>query len=110
MNFHAGPLFRPLSSDHLQGLFKCFSWGLGYVIPLVGIIGLFFVKFKWNKKLFLLAPVVIFQVFYTLFFNPLLGIEKDKDLYFMPYITIAFSVGIILDNIQWEKLKKKIRK
>lgn len=107
MQFHQGTIFMRFSFNHLTRLVKNISWGVGYTIPIIGLIGVFFVKFKFNKKILFLAPVVIWQILYSLFFNPLLGVEKDRDLYFMGYITLSFLIGLVIDNINWSRFKKK---
>ncbi len=113
MNFIDGTIFKGLTYTHFVAVLKHFLQNVGivgYGTLIIGLIVLFFARFKSKKKLLVLAPVVLWQLYYSFFMNPLKGIEKDRDLFFMGYITVSFLVGLMLDNINWEGILNKIRK
>jgi hypothetical protein len=115
MNFIDGTIFKGLTVTHFVDVLKHFLQNVGivgYGTLIIGLIVLFVTRFKFKSKnkLLVIAPVVLWQLYYSFFMNPLRGIEKDRDLYFMGYITVSFMIGFMLDNINWEGIINKFRK
>lgn len=103
--------FRPayaFSPARLRELATMYLWGGGIVAPaLLAALGVGAARVLWGRRadvlrdarLWLALALLAWQGFYLVFMVPKLGPERDIDLFFAVYITVAFCAGLAADAL-----------